>query len=210
MMKLGLFPRAILLFALFGLLITACKPKQILTNVSPPVIKPEVEKKVEAPTNASPVRIKPAVDRNIIKRYAALLNVPEHDLENDQLYAFIDEWMGVPYQAAGMSKAGVDCSGFTTLLEWEVFNTLVPRTTRLMADNVRRIYENELKEGDLVFFDIGGQQYSHVGVYLHNNKFVHASTSKGVVISNLKDPYYYKYFSRCGSARIETESLSKK
>jgi cell wall-associated NlpC family hydrolase len=139
------------------------------------------------------------VSGNIKERYATVLKVPEKDIKNEKLYKFIDSWMGVPYASNGMSKSGVDCSGFTSVLEKEVFNADVPRVAKLMADKVKRKYENELQEGDLVFFDFSGQKFSHVGVYLKNNKFVHASSSKGVIISDLKDPWYYKYFSRAGS-----------
>ena len=70
-----------------------------------------------------------------------------------------------------------------------------------MAEDVKRKFEKDLKEGDLVFFDFDGQKFNHVGIYLQNNKFVHASTSKGVIVSDLKDPWYYKYFSRAGSVK---------
>jgi cell wall-associated NlpC family hydrolase len=176
------FLKIVLLFALCSFLFPACKPKQILTD-------------------ASSARNKPVVSGNVRERYAALLNVPKRELKNEKLYKFIDEWMGVPYVSGGMNKDGVDCSGFTTVLEKEIFDNNLPRTAKQMAENVKRKYEEELKEGDLVFFDLSGQKFSHVGVYLHNNKFVHASTSKGVIISDLKDPWYYKYFSRCGSVR---------
>ncbi|HCN82953.1 MAG TPA: glycoside hydrolase, partial [Sphingobacteriaceae bacterium] len=148
-------------------------------------------------TDASSARNKPAVSGNVKERYAALLDVRKGELKNEKLYKFIDEWMGVPYRDGGMTKDGVDCSGFTTLLEKEIFDSSLPLTARQMAENVKRKYEEDLKEGDLVFFDLSGQKFSHVGIYLHNNKFVHASTSKGVIISDLKDPWYYKYFSRC-------------
>lgn len=139
------------------------------------------------------------ISGNVRERYAALLNVSEKDIRNEKLYKFIDSWMGVPHRSGGMDKNGVDCSGFTTLLEEEIYNRSVPRTARQMAESVKRKYEDQLEEGDLVFFDFSGQKFSHVGVYLANNKFVHASTSKGVIISDLKDPWYYKYFSRAGS-----------
>jgi cell wall-associated NlpC family hydrolase len=80
-----------------------------------------------------------------------------------------------------------------------VYNQSIPRVARQMAEQVKRKYEEELREGDLVFFDFDGQKFSHVGVYLVNNKFVHTSTSKGVIISDLRDPWYYKYFSRAGT-----------
>lgn len=140
-----------------------------------------------------------SISGSLTERYAAILNVKEKDLDNERLYRFIDNWMGVPHKTGGMDKKGVDCSGFTTLLEKEIYNKTLPRTARLMAESVKRKYENELQEGDLIFFDFDGQKFSHVGVYLHNNKFVHASTSKGVIISDMKDPWYYKYFSRAGT-----------
>ena len=138
---------------------------------------------------------------SIKERYASLLNVKEKDLDNEKLYSFIDKWIGVPYKNGGMDKKGLDCSAFTILLTKEIYNKPLPRTARLMAEDVKRKYEKDLKEGDLVFFDFDGQKFSHVGVYLQNNKFVHASTSKGVIISDLKDPWYYKYFSRAGSVK---------
>ncbi|HXH99126.1 MAG TPA: NlpC/P60 family protein [Sphingobacteriaceae bacterium] len=136
---------------------------------------------------------------NVRERYAELLNVPEKDIRDEKLYKFIDNWMGVPHRQGGMDKNGVDCSGFTTVLEKEIYSRTVPRTASQMAEKVKRKYEEQLTEGDLVFFDFNGQKFSHVGVYLQNNKFVHVSTTRGVIISNLKDPWYYKYFSRAGS-----------
>lgn len=135
------------------------------------------------------------------ERYAELLDVSQREIKNEKLYRFIDDWMGVPYRNGGMDKKGVDCSGFVFLLEREIFDKSVPRIAKKMAENVKRKYEEELEEGDLVFFDFSGQKFSHVGVYLKNNRFVHASSSKGVIVSNLKDNWYYKYFSRGGSAK---------
>ena len=163
-------------------MVFSCKPKQIFTD-------------------ASKVKSKPMVTGSVIERYANLLGIPAKEIRNEKLYTFIDEWMGVPYRAAGMTKDGVDCSGFTTILNKEIYHTTVPRTARQMAESVKRKYEDELKEGDLVFFDLSGQKFSHVGIYLHNNKFVHASASGGVIISDLKDPWYYNYFSRAGTPK---------
>ncbi|MXV51224.1 glycoside hydrolase [Pedobacter sp. HMF7647] len=152
-------------------------------------------------TDASDLRGTKKLSGSVKERYAEILNVSGRDIKNEKLYKFIDEWMGVPYRSNGMDKNGVDCSGFTTLLEREIYDTSLPRIAKQMAATVKRKYEEDLQEGDLVFFDFGGQKYSHVGVYLRNNKFVHASTSKGVIISDLKDPWYYKYFSRAGSPK---------
>lgn len=169
-----------LLIIVMSLLNASCKSKKIATDVS---------------------KARPVLKANLKERYATLLDVKEKDLDNEKLYRFIDSWLGVPHRQGGMDKNGVDCSGFTTLLEHEIYDRSLPRTASLMAGVVKRKFEEELKEGDLVFFDFDGQKFSHVGVYLLNNKFVHASSSKGVIISNLKDPWYYKYFSRAGSVR---------
>jgi cell wall-associated NlpC family hydrolase len=144
---------------------------------------------------------KPVTSGSLKARYASLLDVKEKDLKNEKLYRFIDSWIGVPHRTGGMDKKGVDCSGFTTILTKEVYNKAIPRTASSQANAVKRKYERDLKEGDLVFFDFEGQKFSHVGIYLQNKKFVHASTSRGVIISNLRDPWYYKYFSRAGSIR---------
>ena len=169
-----------LLLAGITLFYTSCKNKKILTDAS---------------------RSRAVTSGSLTERYASILNVKEKELDNGKLYRFIDSWMGVPHRSGGMDKNGVDCSGFTSILEKEIYFRSVPRTAKSMAEIVKRKYEEDLKEGDLVFFDFQGQKFSHVGVYLHNNKFVHASTSKGVIISDLKDPWYYKYFSRGGSIK---------
>ncbi|MEJ7778453.1 MAG: NlpC/P60 family protein [Daejeonella sp.] len=172
--------RTLLLLFLIPLLYSSCKSKKIITDAS---------------------RSRPAVSGSLTERYASLLNVKEKELSNEKLYRFIDSWMGVPHRSGGMDKNGVDCSGFTSILEKEIYHKTLPRTALLMAESVKRKFENELREGDLIFFDFDGQKFSHVGVYLHNNKFVHASTSKGVIISDMKDSWYYKYFSRAGTVK---------
>jgi hypothetical protein len=168
------------LVILLPLFYTSCKSKKIITDVS---------------------KSKASSSGTIKERYAYLLNVKEKEIENEKLYRFIDSWIGVPYRIGGMDKKGVECSGFIFLLEKDVFNKDLPRTARTMAEKIKRKYEQDLEEGDLVFFNFDGQKFSHVGFYLHNNKFVHASTSKGVIISDLKDPWYYKYFTRAGSIK---------
>lgn len=133
--------------------------------------------------------------------YADLLAANPKEL-NVNLYEFIDEWMGSPHRLGGQSKNGVDCSGFVNMIYLQVYQKTLPRTSRDMGEIVKRKYDNQLKEGDLVFFSFGGKNIDHVGIYLHNDKFVHVSTKQGVVISNLKDTWYYKYFTRCGTPQI--------
>ncbi|NGM62898.1 glycoside hydrolase [Sphingobacterium sp. SGG-5] len=144
---------------------------------------------------------KPNTKSSLTTYYADLLGVKPNDLNKD-LYAFIDSWMGSPHRLGGMSRAGIDCSGFVNLAFREIYHKNLPRTSRDMAEVVKRKYDNQLREGDLVFFSFGGKGVDHVGIYLHNDRFVHVSTKQGVVISNLKDAWYYKYLSRCGTPEI--------
>lgn len=144
---------------------------------------------------------------NIAEKYSAIMGVNKSAIQNGRLYAFIDQWMGTPYKLGGMDKTGVDCSAFTVLLQQQVYGINIPRTTSQQLNIIKRKYEDELLEGDLVFFDFDGKKFSHVGVYLQNGYVVHASSSKGVIIVNLHDASMYKHFSRAGSIIIPTDTL---
>lgn len=135
---------------------------------------------------------------SIAEKYAAIMGVNKDDIKNGRLYNFIELWTGVPYKFGGLDKDGVDCSGFTLLLEQQVYGINLPRITYQQVSVIKRKYEDELKEGDLVFFDFDGKQFSHVGVYLQNGYIVHASSTKGVIVVPLHGAIY-KYFSRAGA-----------
>ena len=137
---------------------------------------------------------------NDLAEVSEILDVSESTLKNKNLYNFIIDWYGTPYKYGGMNEDGIDCSGFTNILYKEIYKIQIPRVSKDIAENVKRKYTEDLKEGDLVFFSFGKTgTVNHVGIYLHNNKFVHASTSKGVIISNLTEPYYGDYLVKCGS-----------
>lgn len=137
----------------------------------------------------------------IAAKYSEIMGVSKSDIRNGKLYDFIDEWEGTKYKMGGMDKNGIDCSGFVHTLFKEVYGIDIPRNTSALMNVLKRKYENELKEGNLVFFDYYGKKYSHVGVYLQNGYYVHASTRKGVLVMHLRDPYTYKFFSRCGELK---------
>ncbi len=134
--------------------------------------------------------------------YAKLLEVPEEQLGSTALYAFVDRWRGTPYRYGGQTREeGVDCSGFVNALYREVYGINLSRETGDIFREARRVRKRKkLEEGDLVFFDIKGKKRSHVGVYLQNGRFIHASTSKGVLISRLSNPYYTRYY--CCGGRV--------
>jgi len=138
-------------------------------------------------------------DNYLQNKYAEILQVSNSDLKNMKLYAFVDEWYGVKYQYGGQSKKGVDCSGFCSILYNAIYGKQIDRTTQALVNKINEVKKENLKEGDLVFFNIAKKINSHVGVYLANQRFVHASTSKGVIISNLENPYYKQNFSKGGS-----------
>ncbi len=125
-------------------------------------------------------------------KYSVLLNTEVEQVRNLDLFALIDEWFGTPYRLGGESKKGIDCSAFVQVLYTSIFGITVPRTAREQYKATRKISRTEIKEGDLVFFNTRGG-VSHVGIYLQNNKFVHAS-SGGVTISDLYDDYWVKRF----------------
>lgn len=141
-------------------------------------------------------------EKLIKETYATKLGVSPHDITNYALYEFIDDWYGVPYKYAGHSKDGIDCSDLVSVLYDKVYGTNLTGPCIDLLDMCKIVKEEDLKEGDLVFFKINSSKVSHVGVYLMNNKFVHASVHSGVVISDLTDTYYKKYFYKAGRLKV--------
>ena len=118
----------------------------------------------------------------------------ERNERTSKITSFYKEWKGTRYRLGGTTKNGVDCSGFMQNLYRDKFTKSLPRTTKNMSQEGEKIKKRSNWEvGDLVFFKIGWRKTYHVGVYLGNNKFLHASTSKGVIISNI-DTYWETHF----------------
>jgi cell wall-associated NlpC family hydrolase len=139
---------------------------------------------------ASPLQIK----------YSQLLNTEVEQVQNIPLYRTIDDWYGTRYKLGGTTKTGIDCSAFVQTIFVSVFGITLPRTARDQYIMTQHISRTELQEGDLLFFNTRGG-VSHVGIYLQNNKFVHASISGGVVISDMFEPYYVKHFIASGRVK---------
>lgn len=167
---------------------------------SAPYRKPAKNANIPTDASSSPRNVR-ASGATLLDGYAEVLGVRPGELENRALYQYIDKWIGTPHRLGGTSRRGVDCSAFVGMVMHDVYGKSVPRTSADMAQEIKRKYERQLQEGDLVFFSFGRGSIDHVGIYLHNNKFVHVSTSRGVIISDLHDAWYYKYFRRAGSVR---------
>lgn len=117
--------------------------------------------------------------------------------DNHRLYVESSKWMGVPYRNGGTSKRGTDCSGLTSSLYKKVYRKKLERSSDdQRKKDCRKVSKRNLREGDLVFFHNGRKKRkaSHVGIYLKNRKFIHASTSRGVIISSLDEEYYRKHW----------------
>ncbi|MBL0358800.1 MAG: C40 family peptidase [Chitinophagaceae bacterium] len=162
-------------------------------------------KEYKAP--ASPATVKAISTNTSIEKcsslqfkYALLMDVEVEAVSNFTLYSFIEDWWATRYRYGGSSRDGIDCSAFTGKLTQEVYHATLPRTARDQFQACDMVANEDLQEGDLVFFNTRGG-ISHVGLYLGNNYFVHSSTSYGVTISSLTDDYYSRKFLGGGRVR---------
>lgn len=124
-----------------------------------------------------PLRVEPGID------------LSDSGMVKAALYEQYEEWKGTPHGDGGMSKRGIDCSGFMLVTFKSRLGILLPRTTDsqvLMGSSVKK---SQLRTGDLVFFKTGSFR-RHVGVYLEKGKFLHTSSKYGVSISNLNHGYW--------------------
>ncbi|MFQ5640188.1 MAG: C40 family peptidase [bacterium] len=120
-----------------------------------------------------------------------------------RLQSEIESYLGVPYRWGGTTRSGMDCSGLVQTVFHSALKVKLPRKARDMFKQGSPVGRRELTFGDLVFFEkIETYGISHVGIYLGNDTFAHASTTRGVVISNLNDKYYRVRYA--GARRILT------
>lgn len=129
---------------------------------------------------------------NIFDEFTNNNYITKRDALNNELYDFYSQWEGVRYKLGGESKKGIDCSGFIQKMFKEKFALEIPRTTLEQANMGKQIKKNELEIGDLVFFKTG--KTKHVGIYVENGKFMHASTKIGVTISDLDNDYFIRNY----------------
>lgn len=120
--------------------------------------------------------------------------------DNKALYEELKSWLGTPYKYASMEKGvGTDCSGMVMQVYLKVYKQKLDRNSaRQFTHNCKKISRDNLLEGDLVFFNNGKGSISHVGIYLKDGYFVHASSSRGVMVNNLSQRYYDAHFHCAG------------
>ena len=138
----------------------------------------------------------------------ARLDIKLDKKDNKKLYKELKRWLGTPYvYAAHTCGEGTDCSGMVMEVYLKIYNIKVHRNSaKILEENCRIIDLDDLREGDLVFFCTNGDsRVSHVGIYLKDNKFVHASSSRGVTVDDLRQNYYATHF--YAAARVNTPSL---
>lgn len=130
-------------------------------------------------------------------------DVESRHYDTQQIGALVAEaarWLGVPYKYAGNDKKGVDCSGLTSQVFLKTLNVKMPRSSREQQQWCTNIKKENLQPGDLVFFATGSNRnrVSHVGIYIGNGDIIHASSSRGVIISNLGETYYLSRYHSSG------------
>ena len=112
---------------------------------------------------------------------------------SQKIYAHYESWKGVKHVDGGMGRSGIDCSGFVYLTFKEIFGKTISRTTELLSEEGKPIHTNDLGVGDLVFFKTGFKR-RHVGIFIGQNQFIHVSSKRGVMLSDLHNPYWKDAF----------------
>lgn len=115
-------------------------------------------------------------------------------LDQSKMMKEISKYMGVPYVHGGSSAEGMDCSGYTMTVYKNSVGLTLPRSSAEQSKVGTPVEFEKLKFGDLVFFNTTGETVSHVGIYLGDDLFAHASVSLGVTISSLQSAYFSKRY----------------
>lgn len=119
---------------------------------------------------------------------------PWDSTEREKFGRLLQEYLGTPYQGASQYQEGIDCSRFTSEVYRRYNGLRLPRVARDQAHSGEEVSRSHIRYGDLVFFAIGGKRVSHVGIYVGDNHFIHASSSRGVVIDDMSASYWRKYY----------------
>jgi peptidoglycan endopeptidase LytE len=157
----------------------------------PNVIYPGQVLRLSAPSTANTIGQASAKPGLHLVSYTPSTTVgnPGSSLRQD-IVNYAKTFVGAPYRYGGESPAGFDCSGLVQTV-FAHFHIALPRTAAAQHTVGTSVSKAALQPGDLVFFNTTGQPYSHDGIYIGNGQFISATTSHGVVISELDNPYYW-------------------
>lgn len=135
------------------------------------------------------------IDSAKITDFYAQYTIDLHKVDNPDLYIEIYQWLHKPYLLGGNSEKGIDCSNFVRMLYEKVYNLKIDGNSgHFFTKSSAHEYSDMSAEGDLIFFDINKGKISHVAIYLQHGKFAHVTVGKGVIISDINDTYWSKYF----------------
>lgn len=189
--------KKIIFFTFIILFLNACNSTKTLIYKETP--NKNITSQIEVPVKPNTISKNIELSKNIVKNQIPnkKTEIEKKVLSNDEiikkaLMQFYNEWKGVRYKFGGNSKKGIDCSAFTQRIFKEKFNIKIPRSTRTQVKVGEKIKKSQLKLGDLVFFKTGRID-RHVGVYMGNGKFMHASI-KGVKFTKLNKNFYKKAY----------------
>ncbi len=183
-----IFFRLILLSFIMAFLLTGCSFKTIEYQEYDSFQSASLEKSLEQRY----IKMLKRKNAKISKKSVVYKSIQSGSL-NQSLYNFYKNWQGTPYEFGGESKDGIDCSAFTQRAYEESFEISLPRTTDLQSKIGLQIDKNQLEMGDLIFFKTSYND-RHVGIYIQNGMFMHASTKEGVTISSLNNDYFIKHY----------------
>ncbi|MBB4036183.1 cell wall-associated NlpC family hydrolase [Dysgonomonas hofstadii] len=197
---------------------------EMTANDGSPITLPKVEKRLveqstlfsssndllaDADINKSLSHLKERlIEQKEMQELSVRLGIAITDPAHLDLYREVADWLGTRYRRGGMSRKAVDCSGFTSLIYKNVYDQQIDRVSTTIAKNLKiSVSKEDLIPGDMVFFSTFNKKYiNHVGIYIGDGKFIHASIKKGVIVSSLVEGYYSKAW-RKGGRNIETENI---
>jgi hypothetical protein len=154
-----------------------------------------VDEKVDEDPFINEKRDTPGCDAKVSVNPLGLDYNPNDDCK---LYEAINSWLGVPYKYGGTDRTGIDCSAFVASIYKDVYGVKLHRSSNDMLRDVTLVSKSQIAEGDILFFSNSKGKVSHVGIYLKDGLFAHASTSNGVSVSRLDDAYWSQHFYRGG------------
>ena len=193
--------RFALIYLLFCIMMSSCttlmQKKVTYTKSKTKTETPKTETNPKTETTSKTetnTKTETGKDTKDSEAYSKKLGIKIDNKDDQKLIKSVSDWIGTPYLYAGSTKKGADCSGFVQQVYIEVYDKLLSRTADGMYDQSKKLKKEELKQGDLVFFKIETPKVGHVGIYLKDGYFAHASSARGVMVNHLDETYYKKYF----------------